>query len=61
MHVSTSIYWYTQSISGRTRIIRFWESGCNKHSVNDTYIDIIIQRAGAVVMINVGLAQAHPN
>ena len=34
------------------------EPGCDKRGVNDTYIDIIIQRAGTVVMINVGLAQA---
>ena len=37
------------------------EPGCNKRGVNNTYSDKIIPCAGAVVMINVGLAQACPN
>ena len=39
------------------------EQWCDKRGVNDTYIDRqpIIPRTGAVVMINVGLAQACPN
>ena len=41
------------------------EPGCDKRGVNDTdidtYIDTIFPRAGAVVTINVGLAQARPN
>ena len=36
------------------------EPGCDKHGVNDTDIDSIILCTGAVVMINVGLTQAHP-
>ena len=37
-----------------------WEPGCDKRRVNDTQIHTIIPCAGAVVMINVGLAQARP-
>ena len=37
---------------------RFQEPGCDKHRVNDTYIPTIILCVGAIVIINVGLAQA---
>ena len=53
MHVSTSIYWNTQSISGRTRI-----SGTRVRQMRDKWY-IILTRA--VVTISVGLTQAHPN
>ena len=35
--------------------------GATKCGVNDTYSDTIIPRAGAIVTINVGLAQVRPN
>ena len=58
MHVSMSIYGEFQGVHGSR------EPGCDKRGVNDTdidrYIDTISPR-GAVVMINVGLAQARPN
>ena len=50
-----SIYGEFQGVHGS------WEPGCNKCRVNDTDIDTIIPRMGAVVTINVGLAQARPN
>ena len=37
------------------------EPGCDKCGVNGTEIETIILHTGAVVMINVGLAQARPN
>ena len=59
MHVSMSIYGQFQGVHGSQ------EPGCDKRGVNDTdidrYIDTIILCVGAVAMINVGLAQAHPN
>ena len=43
-----------------------WEPGCDKCRVNDTYttgeyIHTIIPHTRAIVVINVELAQAHPN
>ena len=53
-----SVYRNTRSISGHTRIS---ETKVQQTWVNDTYIPTIIPRAGGVVMINVGLAQARPD
>ena len=55
-----SIYGEFQDVHGSR------EPGCNKYGVIDTdiidrYIDTIILCTGAIVTINVGLAQARPN
>ena len=62
MHVSTSIYRNTRSISGCTQIsgtrVRQTWGKWYRHRYIDTDIPL---RVGAVVMINVGLAQACLN
>ena len=56
-HVSTPIYWNTWSISGHT-----WILGTRvQQTWGKWYIHTIIPCTGAIVMINVGLAQARPN
>ena len=37
------------------------EPECDKRGVSDTFRHTIIPHMGTVVMINAGLAQAHPN
>ena len=51
----TGIHWAFQGVHGSQ------EPGCDKHGVNDTYWHSIIPHTGAIVTINVGLAQARPN
>ena len=51
----TGIHWAFQGVHGSQ------EPGCDKHGVNDTYWHSIIPRTGAIVTINVELAQARPN